>query len=101
MAAKDVFTKVYWSYRDSLEVKNDVLYKRWEVLNLKKKILQLIVKLKPRKLVVHILRDLHNSPTGHFGINKTLDKVRRRFYWAICKQDVEAVEEWCKTWKIC
>ncbi|XP_011630111.1 uncharacterized protein LOC105422453 [Pogonomyrmex barbatus] len=34
----------------------------------------------------------------YFGINKTLEKIRKRFYWAICKKDVE---EWCRTCRIC
>ena len=64
--------------------------------NLKKTIFQLIV---PRKLIAQILEELHNSPeSGHFDINKTLNKVRRRFYWATYKLDVE---KWCKTCKIC
>jgi len=46
-----------------------------------------------------ILVAAHDSPSGgHFGINKILDKVRKRFYWASCKQDVE---NWYRTCKIC
>lgn len=33
-----------------------------------------------------------------FGINTTLDKIRRRFYWPTCKQDME---KWCKTSRVC
>ena len=28
---------------------------------------------------------------GHLGINKTLDKIRKRFYWLHIRHDVEAV----------
>ncbi|KMQ90068.1 integrase core domain protein [Lasius niger] len=53
----------------------------------------------PRERVKKILEETHDSPTGgHFGVNKTLEKIRKRFFWATCKQDVE---EWCKTCKIC
>jgi len=42
---------------------------------------------------------MHDFPSeGHFGVNKTLEKIRKRFFWANCKKDVE---EWCKTCKIC
>jgi len=33
-----------------------------------------------------------------FGVNKTLEKIRKRFYWTTCKQDVE---HWCENCKIC
>ncbi|XP_011688274.1 PREDICTED: uncharacterized protein LOC105450226 [Wasmannia auropunctata] len=96
IASKDVSTKIYWSYWDSLEIKNGVLYKKWEAPNLKESIAQLIV---PKKWVKRILEEIHDSPSGgHFGINKTLEKIRKRFYWATCKQDVE---DWCRTCKVC
>ncbi|KMQ87964.1 krab-a domain-containing protein, partial [Lasius niger] len=43
--------------------------------------------------------EAHDSSSGgHFGVNKTLGKIRKRFYWATCKTDVE---DWCSTCKIC
>jgi len=48
---------------------------------------QLIV-LKTR--INQILEKVHDSPSGrHFRINKTLKKIRKRFYWTSCTQDVE------------
>ncbi|KAJ8921328.1 hypothetical protein NQ315_002942 [Exocentrus adspersus] len=35
---------------------------------------------------------------GHVGINKTLDKVRERFYWFGSRSDVE---EWCRRCETC
>ena len=35
---------------------------------------------------------------GHFGVNKTLSKVRERFYWISSRQDVEAWCRKCKTY---
>ncbi|GFS58122.1 retrovirus-related Pol polyprotein from transposon 412 [Trichonephila clavipes] len=36
------------------------------------------------------LKELHGSPTGgHFGVMKTLQKVRERFYWNKVRSDVE------------
>jgi len=96
IASKGTAAKIYWSYWDSLEIQDGVLYKRWETPNLKDTIIQLIV---PRIRIRQILEEAHDSPSGgHFGINKTLEKIRKRFYWASCKQDVE---EWCKSCKIC
>ncbi|XP_018378045.1 PREDICTED: uncharacterized protein LOC108770817 [Trachymyrmex cornetzi] len=73
----------------------DVL-QRWEAPSLKKSILQLVV---PRGRISQILEEVHDSASGgHFGINKTLEKARKRFYWATCKQNVE---DWCRSCKIC
>jgi len=96
VASKRTAAKIYWSYWDSLQVQNGILYKRWETPNLKNIIIQLIV---PKTQIKQILEEAHDSPSGgHFGINKTLEKIRKRFYWASCKQDVE---EWCKSCKVC
>jgi len=53
-------------------VRNGVLHKKWEALNLKSSILQVIV---PRKYIKRILEKAHDTPSGHFGINKTLEKT--------------------------
>jgi len=45
------------------------------------------------------LEEAHDSfSEGHFGVNKTLDRIQKRFYWSTCKQDVE---DWCRTCMIC
>lgn len=37
-----------------------------------------------------VLHVLHNSPSaGHISVSKTLEKVRRRFYWHGMREDVE------------
>jgi len=48
IAAQDTACRMYWSFWNALVLMNDVLYKKWEVLNSKENILQLIV---PRKHV--------------------------------------------------
>jgi len=96
IAALDVSAQVYWSYWDALIIKNGVLYKKWVAPNLETNILQLVV---PRHCVKEILEEAHDSSIGgHFGVNKTLEKIRKRFYWATCKQDVE---NWCRSCKVC
>ncbi|XP_011860227.1 PREDICTED: uncharacterized protein LOC105557572 [Vollenhovia emeryi] len=47
---------------------------------------------------IGMLSALKTGSCGHFGINKTLDKIRKRFFWATCKQDVE---EWCRSCMVC
>ncbi|KAI4871800.1 hypothetical protein NFI96_004239 [Prochilodus magdalenae] len=37
-----------------------------------------------------VLRGVHGSPgAGHFGVTKTLRRLRQRFYWPGCRADVE------------
>ena len=92
----DSSARIYFSYWDALFIKNGVLYKKWESPNSKLEIFQVVV---PRNRIKQVLEAAHDSPSGgHFGVNKTLDKIRRRFYWASCKQDVE---DWCRTCKVC
>ena len=40
-----------------------------------------------------VLRKMHNGSSGaHSGVKQTLSKVRERFYWVRCREDVE---KWC------
>ncbi|GLV41720.1 hypothetical protein CBL_00333 [Carabus blaptoides fortunei] len=58
--------------------------------------LQLIV---PKSRISEVLRDLHDGTSGgHFGIKKMLKKVRERFYWVNCKENVK---EWCRKCELC
>ncbi|KAJ3649082.1 hypothetical protein Zmor_020844 [Zophobas morio] len=42
---------------------------------------------------------MHDGSSGaHLGINKTLFKIRERFYFVRCRQDVE---RWCKKCRTC
>ncbi|UYV84785.1 K02A2.6-like [Cordylochernes scorpioides] len=81
VASCSPITKSYWSLWDSLEFRGGVLYRKWE--SEWKMIL-------PQSRVPSVLKELHNSPSGgHFGIAKTLGKVKERFYWAGCRASVE------------
>ncbi|GFW08394.1 retrovirus-related Pol polyprotein from transposon 412 [Trichonephila clavipes] len=77
----------YWALWDSLHLKNGVLYRKWESDARKAFRWQLIL---PKARVSTVLKKLHGSPTGgHFGVMKTLQKVRERFYWNNVWSDVE------------
>lgn len=92
LVSGDISSRIYWSYWEALVLKEEILYKKWEAPNLKSNFLQFVA---PRKRVKEILQETHDSPFGgHFGINKTLEKIRKRFFWVTCKQNVE---EWCRT----
>jgi len=51
----DDSAKIYWSQWKSLVIENGIFYRRWETLNLKSHVLQIIV---PRKRVKQILEEM-------------------------------------------
>ncbi|GFT35266.1 retrovirus-related Pol polyprotein from transposon 412 [Trichonephila clavipes] len=80
-------TKRYWALWDSLHLRNGVLYRKWESDDGKTFRWQLIL---PKIRVSTVLKELHSNPTGgHFGVMKTLQKVRERFYWNNVRRDLE------------
>jgi hypothetical protein len=47
----------------------------------------------------NMLTELHGgSSGGHLGVNKTLNKVRQRYYWLQARGDIE---RWCPMCDIC
>ncbi|GFW49334.1 retrovirus-related Pol polyprotein from transposon 412 [Trichonephila clavipes] len=79
--------KRYWALWDSLHLRNGVLYRKWRSDDGKTFRWQLIL---PKTRVSTVLKELNGSPTGgHFGVMKTLQKVRERFYWNNVRSDVE------------
>lgn len=53
----------------------------------------------PQGHINDVITSAHNGPTGgHFGIQKTLQKVKQQFYWIDCSRDVE---NFCQCCTIC
>lgn len=49
--------------------------------------------------VKDVLREAHDGTSGgHLGVNRTLTKVRERFYWLHCREDVQ---DWCRKCTTC
>ena len=75
---------------------DEILYKR--------KPNEVSLESKPRIVLPTVLRKkcftlLHDSVTSaHLGSQKTLGKIKERFYWYGCRKDVE---HWCRTCDIC
>ena len=96
IAHLDSTTKAYWAQWDSLDLKEGVLYHRWESPERGEETWQLVL---PTALRAGVLNLLHDSPVGgHLGVSKTLGKVCERFYWIHCRRDVE---EWCHKCDLC
>ncbi|GFT58376.1 retrovirus-related Pol polyprotein from transposon 412 [Trichonephila clavipes] len=80
----------------SNKTKNGVLYRKFESEDGKTFRWQLVL---PRSRIPEVLKELHGSPTGgHFGVMKTLHRVRERFCWGKVRADVE---QWCKSCDAC
>ncbi|KAJ8919368.1 hypothetical protein NQ315_016461 [Exocentrus adspersus] len=92
--------KGYWTPWDSFAIENILLNRVWESPDGKERNYQTVL---PRKKVPEVLQAVHSGVGGgHFGINKTLDKVRERFYWLGSRSDVEEQDPskiciWCIT----
>ncbi|UYV64103.1 OVOL1 [Cordylochernes scorpioides] len=89
-------TKSLWRLWNSLTLRDGVLYRKWESEDGKHESWKLVL---PRSHVPLALQEMHSSPTGdHFGIRKTLAKVRERFCWPGSRTDVE---KWCRNCTQC
>ena len=70
-----------------LVLENGVLYCQWQAEDGRGTRLQLVL---PHSLVPDILSALHDAPSaGHLGVNKTVERVRERFYWYGLQHDDE------------
>ncbi|GBM10397.1 hypothetical protein AVEN_182440-1 [Araneus ventricosus] len=79
-------TKRYWALWDSLHLKDGVLYRKWENDDESSCRFQLIL---PKGRIQEVLQETHDSASGgHFGIMKTLRRIRERFYWDRLRADV-------------
>ena len=92
----DEVIKRYWAQWERLEMRNGMLYRRWESERGDKITWQLVL---PTDLRRDLMQRLHSDPTsGHLGRNKTTDRVQRRYYWYGWRQDVRRL---CRTCDVC
>jgi len=93
IAIKSAALKTYWGQWEALAVRKGVLMKRWESEDGKEFKWLLVL---PKSLRKKVLDSLHSSKTaGHLGREKTLPKVRGRFYWVGMSVDVRAYVKRC------
>lgn len=87
----------YWGIWNNLEVHAGVLYRKWQTNSFPPVIRQLVVPYKARR---DILEQLHSSKVsgGHFAVQKTLDRIRQRFWWPTMRKDIENK---CRTCEPC
>ena len=96
VSALSEVTKNCWAQWDSLCLRDNILCRKWESSDGATTRLQLLL---PKGLREEVLLHLHNHPTGgHFGVKKTLERVKEKFYWPRCREDVTL---WCSTCAEC
>ncbi|GBP71972.1 Retrovirus-related Pol polyprotein from transposon 412 [Eumeta japonica] len=79
-------------YRNFL-VRNEVLYKRIGWLGYRKEVIVL-----PRCMLDDVLKEMHDEPWtgGHFGLTKTLAKLRERYFVKNAEKEVEKYIASCR-----
>ncbi|GBL79105.1 hypothetical protein AVEN_92359-1 [Araneus ventricosus] len=97
IAQQSTATKRYWALWDSLHLKDGgVLYRKWENDDGSSCRWQLIL---PKSRIQKVLQKTHYiASREHFGVMKTLRRIRERFYWDRLRTDVE---KWCREYQIC
>ncbi|GBN80210.1 hypothetical protein AVEN_273284-1 [Araneus ventricosus] len=96
IARESPATKGYWALWSSLYLKDGVLYRKWESNDGGFYRRQLILR---KGRIQEVLREIHDHTSGrHFGVMKTLRKIRKQFYWDRLLTDVE---KWCRKCQAC
>ena len=87
--------KSLWSQWNSLKIENGLLYRRKSVQE-NEHYLQLVA---PKVIRSTIFEHLHKNRTaGHFGRDKTIESINRRFYWPGITENIKS---WCKSCEMC
>ena len=77
-----------WSNWEHLAFANRVLYRKWDPGNRGREMWQAVV---PANMRIEILYQLHDSPLsgGHFAAEKTMSRIKQRFWWPGLRPSVE------------
>ena len=77
-----------WSNWEDLATSNGVLFRKWKPSNRVNECWQAII---PKETRNEISYQLHDSPMsgGNFGVEKTLARIKQRFWWPSLKTSVE------------
>lgn len=85
--------KAFYSQWATLTLCDGLLYHQWQTPDSETTFVQLLV---PHSLWCQVLRLVHGSVgTGHFGVAKTLRRLRSWFYWPGCRLDIELYVHCC------
>ena len=89
-------SKRYWAQWELLKFSDGVLWRKWESTDGSSACWLHVV---PKTLRDSVLSEAHGSVSScHFGIKKTIHRLRSRFYWIGMRRDVC---EWCRICETC
>lgn len=85
----------YWLNTENIVRKRGILYqKRLIFAPVEKQNWQLLV---PKTLRLEIIRNNHDTLLGgHYGVNKTSEKIKQKFYWFLMNQDIKLYIRQCQ-----
>ncbi|KAL1272916.1 hypothetical protein QQF64_028778 [Cirrhinus molitorella] len=87
VAIVSLSTKNLWAKFKDLRLQDGVLQREWKDPATGDGRWQVVV---PRSLREGVIRSAHGTVgSGHFGVSKTLKRVRQGFYWGLVRRDVE------------
>ena len=90
--------RILWCLCESLEVQNGILYYQFLTETGEVK----LVLVAPREIREKIFHELHENRTaGHMGRDKTIDSVKRRFYWPGMSSDIASWVKQCNSCARC
>ena len=93
VSALSVETKTYYSEWATLARRDGLLYRVWRAPGWRRDVWQLLV---PKDWHQRVLHAVHGSVgAGHYGVAKTLNKLRQHFYWPGCRKDTELFVHCC------
>ena len=97
VAEHGIELKVYWNQWKALLIIDDLLYKKnLEGSNSGENENQIVLPSSLRKTAFVLLHETATS--GHLGQQKTYTRIKQRFYWYHCKEDIEY---WCRACDVC
>jgi len=93
IASESMVTKALWQQWNRLEVRSDVLFRRFEMLDGRPPILQIVM---PYKLKRDFFVHVHGGIGGHLGRKRTERQIQLRAYWPGWTVDVRRYMKMCE-----
>ena len=85
LAAESPELKTLWNHRQQIVLENDILWYNWIQDGTERKLF--IIPSAMKSIVLNLAHD--NSLAGHFGREKTYERIARNFYWPGMRRDIE------------
>ncbi|XP_053714119.1 uncharacterized protein LOC128755017 [Synchiropus splendidus] len=96
MAAFSPATKTYWAQWQRLYIRDGVILRKFYHPDGDRFYSQILL---PREYRNAVLEQVHDGPVGgHFGVERTLARLKNRYFWYNMKEDVNL---WCRTCTNC